>query len=259
MKKADFKFLKTGLTVGFTNLSTGGPVSFVWDFGDGAVSLIPNPEHTYPYEGFFTVTLLVQYEDGTNDTAIKTMGVAEGANPLDIPLETLLKTFLPPNLDITSAESQIPVIVKKWQLFLQPLVDPEIEIVNVFSQLYWPPLVNYLIAQLTAYDLIIAVANQFLIGMMGSSGSDSTMSAGEVKMIKTGPAEVEWFQGSETWSEVFKQGGTFDQLTTQICSLSHRLRVTLYMCKELSHNTIVPRVYPKVKKLLINPFDKGTL
>ena len=265
--KASFIYTKTGLSVEFTNQSTGNPVSLVWEFGDGVSSVDNNPEHLYPYPGFFTVTLTATFDEldeednPITDTRVLTIGLVddETLNPLDTPLLSLIGTFLPVNIDIESPHLHIPSLISKWQLFLQPLVNPEIPLVKVYQELYWPPLVNYLIAQLVAYDLIVVAANQYLIGVGQVSSTDSTESPGEVKSIKTGPSEVEWFQGSETWGEIFKPGGTFDQLTNQICSLSHRLRITLYICEPLSHSPKVPQVYKKPKPRITNPFLKNKL
>ena len=44
------------LTVGFTNLSTGGG-SYLWDFGDGTTSALTSPSHTYNVVGSYTVCL----------------------------------------------------------------------------------------------------------------------------------------------------------------------------------------------------------
>ncbi len=47
------------LEVQFTDLSTGAPTGWLWDFGDGSASIEQNPTHTYRVEGMFTVTLTV--------------------------------------------------------------------------------------------------------------------------------------------------------------------------------------------------------
>lgn len=47
------------LTVTFTDLSTGSPTSWSWDFGDGATSTTRNPVHTYTTGGSFYVRLIV--------------------------------------------------------------------------------------------------------------------------------------------------------------------------------------------------------
>ncbi len=47
------------LTVQFTDTSTGTPTSWHWDFGDGNISTLQNPSHTYTAPGDYTVTLTV--------------------------------------------------------------------------------------------------------------------------------------------------------------------------------------------------------
>ncbi len=54
--EADFFFEIDSLTVTFTNLSSGGTY-FVWNFGDGNVSDLENPVHTYDGNGVYTVNL----------------------------------------------------------------------------------------------------------------------------------------------------------------------------------------------------------
>ncbi|HEX2899697.1 MAG TPA: PKD domain-containing protein, partial [Bacteroidia bacterium] len=47
------------LLVNFTDLSTGNPTSWLWDFGDGNTSTTQNPSHTYTAPGTYTVSLTV--------------------------------------------------------------------------------------------------------------------------------------------------------------------------------------------------------
>jgi PKD repeat protein len=58
---ADFSVATTPglvpLVVSFTDLSTGGPTAWTWDFGDGATSTAQDPTHTYGDPGYYTVTL----------------------------------------------------------------------------------------------------------------------------------------------------------------------------------------------------------
>ena len=50
------------LNVAFQDLSTGNPVSWVWDFGDGQVSALQNPVHKYTEPGLYSVSLFAQNE-----------------------------------------------------------------------------------------------------------------------------------------------------------------------------------------------------
>lgn len=45
------------LKVRFQNFTTGSPVRFLWDFGDGTTSVEKSPIHTYLTEGMYTVRL----------------------------------------------------------------------------------------------------------------------------------------------------------------------------------------------------------
>lgn len=54
------------LLVTFTNLSTGDPTSYVWDFGDGTSSTSENPTHTYTAPGTYDVTLTATSDLGSD-------------------------------------------------------------------------------------------------------------------------------------------------------------------------------------------------
>lgn len=58
------------LEVHFTDLSTGDPISWLWDFGDDSTSLDRNPIHTYNDTGYFDVKLVVSNATET-DSVIK--------------------------------------------------------------------------------------------------------------------------------------------------------------------------------------------
>ena len=60
------------LTVTFTDSSTGDvPLTYAWDFGDGATSNSQSPLHTYPNAGTYNVSLTVSNDFGSN-TSTKT-------------------------------------------------------------------------------------------------------------------------------------------------------------------------------------------
>jgi bacillolysin len=57
--------------VTFSDLSTNGPTSWLWNFGDGNTSNLQNPSHTYSTNGTFTVQLTATNSYGS-DPEIKT-------------------------------------------------------------------------------------------------------------------------------------------------------------------------------------------
>ncbi len=61
----------TPFDVQFTDLSTGNPTSWAWNFGDGGLSSDQNPVHTYKSIGTYSVVLTVKNEGG-NDQELKT-------------------------------------------------------------------------------------------------------------------------------------------------------------------------------------------
>ena len=54
---ADLTYGDVPLTVQFTDLSTGNPTNWSWDFGDTGTANDQNPVHTYTSEGIYNVTL----------------------------------------------------------------------------------------------------------------------------------------------------------------------------------------------------------
>ena len=77
------------LDVAFTDLSSGAPTSWSWDFGDGGTATVQNPTHTYQAAGTYTVSLTVSNDVGS-DTATITDYITVTAPP-------------PPTADFTGA------------------------------------------------------------------------------------------------------------------------------------------------------------
>lgn len=69
------------LNVQFTDLSTNGPTSWLWDFGDGATSGTQSPAHTYSSPGEYTVSLTVANACGA-DTEIVPIYIIAEATPV---------------------------------------------------------------------------------------------------------------------------------------------------------------------------------
>jgi PKD repeat protein len=59
------------LTVQFTDISTGDPTMWSWDFGDGTRDMVASPSHLYQNPGTYTVTLTASNHEGVSDTETK--------------------------------------------------------------------------------------------------------------------------------------------------------------------------------------------
>lgn len=71
-----------------TSISTGGPSTFAWDFGDGSTSTVVSPSHTYDAPGIYAVRLVQIPSAGFNDTLVMilNLGIASGPNGTSIRL-----------------------------------------------------------------------------------------------------------------------------------------------------------------------------
>lgn len=264
---ANFGYSVNDNTVAFSDLSLGQPVSWLWDFGDGFQSMDQNPTHTYIDQKTYIVTLTVVNADGTSEPYIENIIVNATTNLyISTTILELIGHYVP--TAITSETSNIEKInlIRKWQMYLQPLITIPIEVEDsdTFNETKWPGLVKMLIAQLSAYDIILQAANAFMSisGRESESESDGGSGPGpdpnlkqQIKIIETGPAKTEWFENktyleeseikknlATAFAQSTKAGGALDQLIASICQLSARLRIYLPICGQLEHSPIVPQI-----------------
>jgi len=242
---ANFGFSRNGLDVTFSNLSfnTDGSTTYAWDFGDGTSSTdkIP-PTHTFGSEGFFLVKLTVT--NGADvDTIEMNVGVgATAATILSLPIYKLVEYYLPSTLTDAS-KTEIVATIQTWQIYLQPLVEnPELPIEDIHNEVKWQALVNVLIAQLVAYDMLVQEAAAFMATLSSTSSGGATGTR-QTKSIETGPTRVEWFNDSETlkdvssaYSKASSSDGIISLLKDSICQLTNRVRIFLPICGQLSHS-----------------------
>lgn len=80
------------LTYTFSNLSSSA-TDFLWDFGDGNTSTENEPDHTFPQEGDFEVSLTASDKLGVESVQIKTISVVEPEGPVIIVPEILEAGF----------------------------------------------------------------------------------------------------------------------------------------------------------------------
>lgn len=69
------------LNVNFIDLTINNPVGWTWDFGDGSISVLQNPTHTYDSVGNYTVSLTAINANGS-DTLTKVDFITVGVLPV---------------------------------------------------------------------------------------------------------------------------------------------------------------------------------
>ena len=175
-------------------------------------------------------------------------------NTLGQPIMELINNILPPVISDDSSNDSRLNSINYWQSYLQPLVeDPvPVSLEDTHNEAKWPTLVNNLIANLVARDLILKGSMKFLsqIGEGTQSSNDENIKA-QVKSIETGPGKTEWYEkgSGRALSEQMKDlanaykimmgdGGIYDALIKDICLLANRVRIFLPICE--NPNSISP-------------------
>ncbi len=95
---ASSRMSEAPLTAKFTDLSTGSPAQWLWDFGDGGTSTAQNPEHTYSTPGTYTVKLTASNAYGS-DAEVKSGYIV--ATPASTPADQFSYTIDGGNVTIT--------------------------------------------------------------------------------------------------------------------------------------------------------------
>jgi PKD repeat protein len=111
---ASFDFSCTDADCSFTSTSAdaapGTIVSYAWDFGDGAVSDLPNPSHSYSVTAStdFTVSLTVTDNEGATDVVTYTVTVAPAPVPNTPPTAGFTHTCDAEDCSFTSTSTDVP-------------------------------------------------------------------------------------------------------------------------------------------------------
>ncbi len=115
---ADFSANKTtgcdvlgGVT--FTDLSTGNPTSWSWNFGNGNTSILQNPTANFSSPGNYTVTLTVRSGNNTN-TITKSAYIKVFRNPVSNLSATPTSGCTPLNVSFTDNSTPGDGIINQW-------------------------------------------------------------------------------------------------------------------------------------------------
>jgi PKD repeat protein len=232
-----FTYHANGLNLILTNLSLGHGLSYLWDFGNGQTSTQRDITHQYAEPGFYKVSLTVSNDDGSSTFALDLQINATGVAGLR-PIYFIVKGSLPAIGEIQ--DNVIVEYIRLNQLNIQPAIEPPIEDVEVHNESNYHPLVNQLISSMTILDIIILKANQYMASFSSTSSTEGA--APQVKSIETGPSKVEWYAGSEQWTEIMKPGGTYEIIRNSTCALAQRLNIQLPYCPQIPKEVFAIKV-----------------
>jgi PKD repeat protein len=146
--KANFSYSVFNDSVYFTNQSSGNPLSYFWNFGDGDTLTEQNPNHKYTTDGNYSVTLTVINSCGNNSSTqnvtIPPVGIIDLQNESDIiitfdPSTEILNIVLPVNYNIKNPKAEIALYNMQGQLIKSlPLkqLTTEINISGIAKEVY---------------------------------------------------------------------------------------------------------------------------
>ncbi|MEY4292562.1 MAG: hypothetical protein RIQ61_939, partial [Bacteroidota bacterium] len=105
----------TPKTIQFTNQSTGiSNPSYLWNFGDGGTSTLPNPSHTYTNPGNYSVTLLISNSNGCSKSLTKQNFINLINKPNSVIIASNTSACTAPFTTILSANSNQTGVTYLW-------------------------------------------------------------------------------------------------------------------------------------------------
>lgn len=248
MDNLDFIVKVKGLAVNVDILSEI-PAGYtpVWDFGvyNGTTE---DTYFNYESSGRYIIKLYLSNDDGKELVGSKPIMVSDHVNTqLTDSIYNLINKYIPEDLNIKISMTDKESYIKKWQLYIQPLVNHDIPIEEYSNELYYEGLENQLVMELAVYDylyiqlqrMLIQTASQLNNMVMGSESSEEGSNGRDrIKQITTGPTEVQYFDTvTESVSSLFKAyttatqpGGILDDLRKNLCMLSKRIDIYLPLC-----------------------------
>ena len=118
------------LTVNFSSVGSadpeGGPISYLWDFGDGATSTAANPQHTYISASVRTFGATLSVTDIAGMSASVVVDVTVGSLPPVVNIDTPADgTLVSPGQSVTfhggaidPDDGNVPAAALSWKVFL---------------------------------------------------------------------------------------------------------------------------------------------
>ena len=146
---SDFYYnFEGGFLVSFYDISGNVPTGWNWEFGDGSISLLQNPTHSYAAGGNYTVCLTTTNIAG-DDLACKTINLGNSINDNFIPIENIFPNPATDLITISFNET-----IKEITIELTNTIGQKIDL-NILN-----PKINSNAVQLNVADL--AAGNYFI-------------------------------------------------------------------------------------------------
>lgn len=161
---ASYSFKANGLSVQFTDRSSGIVTSWSWDFNDG-LATTQNPLHAFTTAGIYHVTLVATNADGSDSFSFDI--VVQTSPSLNQTIKEMVQYDLPTGLAFDSIG--FDQLIRKWQLYFQEAA--KVEDSNVFDESKWPSLWNVLIDKCIVYDLVLKAATSSMASFIAAAES----------------------------------------------------------------------------------------
>lgn len=201
--------------------------TYLWDFGDSIESNVASPTHIYQKKGSYLVKLVITKPNNEGEITEELNIDILSITSLQKTIAELVDSYIPISMlsDFTLVKSDY---IDKWQLFLQPLVESEVSILNYSNELCYEALENQLIVELVAYDYI----SNSLVKVFANTAFNSTditgSKSGNIKAMETGPSRAEFFDSADSEAKLFKLlKATLETLRDNIAALAKRLNIIL--------------------------------
>ena len=127
--RADFRMSKDIASIGenvlFTDLSTGDPDSWQWQFGDGSWSSLRSPVHSYSKAGTYEITLTVANRYTSSLSVTKSILIVEDAPTqanIDFMVDPLENPWLPATMQCTDLSKGVVITSWDWEFIRDGIV-----------------------------------------------------------------------------------------------------------------------------------------
>lgn len=128
--------------------------------------------------------------------------------------------------NLTYTDPYLVEVTKNWQDFLQESAG--ITDADKYDETKWTRNYNYLISKLIIREAMTSVINKAI-------SSAATSGKGGLKKLETGPSNAEWYEASESISNMVKtsSGASVTDIEGEICTMAIKLGIRFSFCNKI--------------------------